>query len=427
MFAGYFADRNGMDFTLYEASSVTGGNCRTIEEGNFHFDTGAHRLHAVDGELKKLYSELLGNDLLPVDAPSSIFNDDTFFQFPLLPLNILQNLNRKELWLSSVDYLKRRVSPLNGDDFRTCSINSYGDRIASKFLLAYSEKLWGVHSQELHKEVAGNRLKGLDLVTFLLEAFKTRKAGVRHLDGAFYYPANGIGQLFRNLQQSLPPSSIKVNSSIRRIVHNEDRLLEFELMDGTVHKAEQVISTLPLNVLLKALDPAPPEHIMNVLNDIRYRSLILVHIKLKKHAVTKDATIYFPSPVFSFTRVTEPRNRSRLMTPDGHTSLVAELPCFTDAHIWRESPEVIIDKVKNELLFTNLINENDIIGSSVHRVPFAYPVLKKDYKSKSEALTEYLSQFKNLSMAGRSGLFRYTHIHDHYFRSKEIVESIVKG
>ena len=48
---GYYARKNSLDFTIYEANNHIGGNCITFRHGDFLFDSGAHRLHDKDVEI----------------------------------------------------------------------------------------------------------------------------------------------------------------------------------------------------------------------------------------------------------------------------------------------------------------------------------------------------------------------------------------
>ena len=52
-----------MKVTIYESTSLIGGNCKTITDGEFRYDTGAHRLHDKDSkvtnEIKSLLAELI--------------------------------------------------------------------------------------------------------------------------------------------------------------------------------------------------------------------------------------------------------------------------------------------------------------------------------------------------------------------------------
>jgi protoporphyrinogen oxidase len=74
-----------------------------------------------------------------------------------------------------------------------------------------------------------------------------------------------------------------------------------------------------------------------------------------------------------------------------------------------------------ELLRTGLIRETEIMGLRVHRMSHAYPVLEIGFKQALHRVTTGLRLFRNLHLAGRSGLFSYTWIHDHMRHGREIV------
>ena len=73
MALSYFALNKHIPFKLIEATNQVGGNCKTIIEGEFKFDTGAHRLHDKnnytiilnpdDGDF--YYAEKIGDKLRP--------------------------------------------------------------------------------------------------------------------------------------------------------------------------------------------------------------------------------------------------------------------------------------------------------------------------------------------------------------------------
>ena len=70
---------------------------------------------------------------------------------------------------------------------------------------------------------------------------------------------------------------------------------------------------------------------------------------LRKESVTSAATVYFPDPRIPFTRVTEPRNRSEAMSPPGHTSLVAEIPCGSGDALWRRTMRISSGSCRSHL------------------------------------------------------------------------------
>ena len=57
---GYYASKLDIDISVFEASSSIGGNCRTLIDGEFRYDTGAHRLHDKTNLLQKKLKRCLG-------------------------------------------------------------------------------------------------------------------------------------------------------------------------------------------------------------------------------------------------------------------------------------------------------------------------------------------------------------------------------
>ena len=63
------------------------------------------------------------------------------------------------------------------------------------FLINYTEKLWGRSADILQYDVAGDRLKNLDVRAMI----KQKLFGSNHhrnLDGSFYYPEHGFGSIY---------------------------------------------------------------------------------------------------------------------------------------------------------------------------------------------------------------------------------------
>ena len=89
--AGFFAHRARFDVELFEAGEVVGGNARTIVRDGFRFDTGAHRFHAKDPFVTAIVRELLGDDLIEVDAPSAIYDAGRLIDFPLRVDDLLRS------------------------------------------------------------------------------------------------------------------------------------------------------------------------------------------------------------------------------------------------------------------------------------------------------------------------------------------------
>jgi protoporphyrinogen oxidase len=409
---------------IFEATDCTGGNARTVTWKEFRFDTGAHRFHdkfpAVTSDIKAL----LGDQLISATSPSQILYQNKFVDFPLSPLNLAAALGPRKLAQAIAQFMHARLSPnFAPRSLEEYAVQAYGRTVAEEFLLGYSEKLWGAKPAQLLPEVSGQRLKGLSLKTIFVEAVRGRRAKTRHLDGQFFYPRLGIGQLMEQLAAATGSANILLQAKITRITHRNNLALSLEVNQQQTIPCERVYSTLPLNILVNILDPKPPADILAAAKSLRFRHVLLVTLFLKRDSVTPNASLYFPDRSIPITRISEPKNRSPEMAPAGFTSLCAEIPCSIHEPLWMLSDAEAEHLVTTQLSRSGLIRNTEIIGCVVHRIPFAYPILEIGSDLAVIKILNYLSPFKNLRTFGRNAAFEYTHIHNLLETARQEIET----
>ncbi len=428
--AGHFARKRGLPFKIYEAGETVGGNCRTFEHEGSLFDSGAHRFHDKDPMMTRELRNLLGDELREIRAPSQICHEGLFIDFPLSPLNLVLKLGAGTLIKGAFELVRARLSHGEaGDDFESFALRTYGRTIAELFLLGYSRKLWGMPPNRLSPVISGGRLKGLTLSAFLFEAFGGNRKRTRHLDGSFYYPRRGIRAIPERLADSCGRENILTGSRITRVFHDTRRIRAVEVNGGKIVETGGVINTLPLTVFLDMLNPAPPPEILAVSGSLRFRDLVLVVLTLDRPFLTKNASIYFPDAGLPFARMSEPRNRSPFMAPPGRTALLVECPCFREDAVWGAPDGRLIDEVRGHLVRLGLIREPDVLGGTVARLEYAYPVIERGTEEKTRRIFGYLDGLENLRSSGRVALFEYIHIHDIMRIGQETAEAmaLVRG
>lgn len=433
---GYYAKKQGLlNFTIFEAGEHAGGNCRTLkikgadcrfrvlQNGDFRFDTGAHRFHDKDPQVTEEVKTLLGNDLLRVSAPSEIFYEGKFYRFPLLLSDLTQKLEKKTLLKIVWEQLHNNREKY-AENFTEFAINQYGKTLAERFLLNYSEKLWGAPSHSLSTTIAGNRLKGLDLRSFLRSVLFGPPQNPNHLDGSFFYPRHGIGMISDKLCEFIGKRHIKLQHRISRLIHKDGKIERIVLNDDIEIQAATVINTLPLTLSIRMLEPPPPPELRAVADRIKYRHLMLCVFCLNRDAFSPNASLYFPSEEFPFTRLYEPKNRSPEMAPKGQTVIVLELPCYSNDAIWNMSETALQTEVWEALQRVKPLFPEEVIHYQTYKLPFAYPVLEVGFEERVTHLVRYFETFENLYLTGRSSLFRYLHLHDLFKAGKEVIERI---
>jgi len=422
---GWSARRRGLPFTLYEASGRVGGNCTTLQTGGFRYDSGAHRLHDRDSEVTAEMKRLLGDDLRRIDVPSQIWDEGRLIRFPLSSAELLAHLGPAQFGRAALEVVRARLAGGGPPrTFEAFALRRYGRLIAERFLLDYSAKLWGAPAAELSPEVAGQRLSGLDLRTFISESILGRSK--HHVEGIFYYPRLGIGQISERLADECGRDAIRTSAPITRLLHDGRAIRAVEIAGRERRDADAVVSSLPLGRTLAMLDPPPPPEVQRLAGAIRYRQVRLAVLFVDRPSLTCAATVYFPHRRFPFTRLSEPRNRSPEMAPPGKTSLLAEIPCHEDDELWRADDGTVIDAVRDQVEAIGWVRPGEVLGGAAHRLVNAYPILDTRCASAVEGINRYLAGFANLWLVGRSGRFVYGWIHDMIRMGVETVAEIAE-
>lgn len=415
----FYAKQAGIPFTVYEAADCVGGNAITLERDGLLFDSGAHRFHDKDVQSTRDVLKLMGEDVHLVNAPSTIYYQGSFLKFPLTPFNLLARLGPKDLITAMKSYLATKISRSNNaSNFKTNVLNRYGRFMAENFLLNYSEKLWGVTADRLLPEVSGGRLKGLSLKNIIAELLTAGKY-VPHMEGKFYYPKKGIGDLFEKMKKFCGEEHIKTGKRVTGLLHDNQCIKAIEINGEEKIKAEVIVSTLPNTLLAKGFSPSIPD-LSEKLSGLRFRHVMLVVLIIDKPSVTAAASIYFPGEDFLFTRVVEPKNRSKWMAPANKTALVAEVPYFE----LEQGENELIEKTIEQLEGAGLLKKEQVINNFTYNIPYAYPVLEQGVDKILNDVNNQLKTLENLHVLGRGATFSYTHIHDMMAEGRKLVASL---
>ena len=422
---GYWAHKSGLPFTIYEAKDRVGGNSVTIKHGQFLFDSGPHLLQTKDVEMTNEILDLLPGHFQSIVLPVQTYFDGNLVDFPFSPLNLLKTVGIPFLAKTVLEITRQKFARNKSGNFEEFATYTYGKSMARQFVLNYSEKLWGRPCSQLSPRIAGQQLRGMNVMTFLIEIFRGRTAKIRHLGGTIYYPKYGFGTIPESLAAICEAKNIRTGCRVTSIIHELDQIRLIELNGKMMETTDEVISTIPINLLIQLLRPKPPEPILEIADTIQFRALILVVIFLRKPSATESISIHFPDPRIPFTRIHEPKKRSRHMAPNDQTSLVAEIPCQEDDAIWNLQDEALIARVVEGLQEVKVMTRDELIDAKVVRLSNAYPILDSGYDHKIQQLSAYLKNFGNLKITGRTGRFAYLSLHHIMKDAKKTISNYV--
>jgi protoporphyrinogen oxidase len=491
------------DVTVLEATKEFGGISRTVKHNGNRMDIGGHRFFSKDDRIMRWWKNILplqgapsyddkklgrhhdlepgGPDpeqtdkvMLKRHRVSRIFWNHHFLDYPIsLTPGLLKALGFKLTMEVGFSYLYSMVHKLPEDNLENFYINRFGRKLYSMFFEGYTAKVWGRPPKEISADWGAQRVKGLDVVAVLKNAFLKLMPKKRDnsqvetsLIEEFWYPKLGPGQLWETVEQQCVDQGATVitDAKVTEIVREHGTISAVRYVDAkgksTELKADEFISSMPLKDLLNAMDAAPvddraaksgkagaakavPKDMVTVANGLPYRDFITIGLLVKRLRITNttdiptlgnppivpDCWIYVQDPGYKVGRVQLFNNWSPYLVKDVDNTVWVGLEYFCQEgdEFWTMNDEEATAFAIKELTRMRLINgPQDVLDSHRELVKKAYPAYFDTYDRMPE-LAEYLDSFGNLYCVGRNGQHRYNN-QDHSMASAiEAVGNIKDG
>lgn len=414
--AGAWLTRAGQHATILEKVNQVGGLARTISHGNFHFDLGGHRFLTNNQQVQNFVTELLGDDLLTVPRKSQIYINGKYIDYPLSPSNALFGMGLANTGSILFDYGKEKlrniIRPRILTSLEDWVVSQFGRTMFNLYFKNYSEKVWGIDCKNISKEWVAKRIDGLSLWQFIQHSLvKFRSSKAKTLTDTFHYPRTGIGELSDRLCDLVTSrNSVRTGANVEKIFHAGRKITGIEYTDGKKTSSIQgarYISSIPVTKLIQKMSPTPPECVCDAAASIQFRSLVIVALFVKKEKMTDLTWMYFPGSDVPFGRIHEPKNWSCDLAPPGKSHIIAEYFCNTGDATWQSPDETLAELTASHLENFGFFKKREVIDSCVLRIPFAYPVFDVYYRDHLKVITDFLKNFDNLHLVGRSGMFSY--------------------
>jgi protoporphyrinogen oxidase len=197
--------------------------------------------------------------------------------------------------------------------------------------------------------------------------------------------------------------------------------------DGREHTidCDILLSTLPLPVFVNMTTPALPPAVIERAARLRYRSLKLIYIALKRPQMTDYHWVYLLDQQFRVNRLSEQKNVSSEMVPKDRTILCIELSLWKDEPLWNASDEEVYRLALGDLMKMGYgVTESEVDAYYVTDIPTAYPVYELNFEQNLIPVLEGVHEMRNVMTLGRHGLFLNNSMDDNVGLGFQIADHI---
>ena len=421
--AGYELVKNNQPVVLIEKQNQAGGMSQTKKFQDHFYDLGPHRFFSKSKIVNDLWQEVLGDDFLEIPRLTRIYYRKKFFQYPLVFLDSFVKLGLKDSLWAVFSLLSMKIKRLfirkPEVSFEDWVSNRFGRKLFNTFFKSYTEKLWGLSTKDLSARWASQRIKNLSLVSALKDSLIKAKHGkVQTLIDKFHYPKYGAGMMYEKMAEIIEKKhgEIIYGWEVIKIKHNNNKIEAVVIKKGDETKeinGKNFISSLPIDELIKKMEPITSEPVSDAAKNLKFRSLVIITLMVNTKKVFPDNWIYVHEPDLQVNRIQDYSNwGSHLKENQDQTMIGIEYACWLDDQLWNMSDEEWIAKAKKDFLTLELVAKEKIGQGIVNKIIEAYPVYAFDYQNNLDTIFEYLKQFKNFQTIGRSGMFHYNNM-DH--------------
>jgi UDP-galactopyranose mutase len=463
----------GKDALLIDQNERIGGWCRSFIDRGFTFDYAGHIMFSTDPYVHGLYKMLLGDNIHWQNREAWIYSKSVYTRYPFqgalygLPpdtikeciigaiearfgslkskaddhskkLNgasgALTNASAKSCATPTAPGAADQVKDCCGDGIAEADVDLvekaalaqavahthepdnfeefinkvWGWGIAKHFAIPYNRKIWAVDLKEMETSWLGGRVPLPDLEQMIQGALEPAPAPMGP-NARFGYPLKGG---FQSLMDGFLP-------------HIEDRLMLNTKVTGfspsaktltlstgqTVHY-DQLVSTMPLPVLIRmAGDEAPPE-VQKAAQGLRHTSVKCVNIGVGREKVSDKHWIYYPEDTV-FHRIFVQGNASPHCNPPGGFGFTCEITYSPSKPLPCDGEELIQLCIKDAIRVGFIREDDAILASNVIDMPYAYVVYDHARPHNIAIIRAWLSKH-DIVLVGRYSEWEYYNS-DHAF------------
>ncbi|HEY0396771.1 MAG TPA: FAD-dependent oxidoreductase [Acidimicrobiia bacterium] len=369
--AGYrLAELGYEDWDILEASDYVGGLATSFtDEAGFTYDIGGHVMFSHYGYYDDLVDRLMGGDYTELNREAWVWMENRFLPYPFQ--NNIRGLEPQTVFECVTGLIEAQRRDHRPTNFAEWIDAVFGAGIGRHFMVPYNFKVWATPAELMNYVWIGERVSVVDTEAILRNVILGEDQASWGPNNTFRYPLRGgTGFLYEGMRRFVEPN-LHLECAVTSIDPDARKV---ETSDGRVWPYDVLLSTMPLNHLIRKTESVP-DAVEAAAAGLRWSGSHIVGVGLDRPAETTKNWIYFPEPDVPFYRVTYLSNYSPYITPEpGQTLFLTETS--TSPHK-PEDEATIVERVIDGLVQTGLMTEADrnlVVTTWLCSPKMSYPI-----------------------------------------------------
>ena len=395
------------NFTMLEARHKVGGLASSETSPNgFTYDIGGHVLFSHYEYFDRLFDKLMGDEYQELLRESWVWMEERFLPYPFQ--NNIKYLSKETVFECLMGIIEAQKQPLDLSrfaNFEELIYGVFGAGIAKHFMMPYNFKVWAHPPRMMNKEWIGERVSVVDIKRVLGNVIHDRDDAGWGPNSTFKYPLyGGTGGLFERIVPYVQ-DHLRLDAEV---AHIDTAAKEVALKDGTREPYDVLLSTMPMDKLVHAMNGETPEEVRAEAKRLRHSGSYIVGVGIKQPVPSKKCWMYFPESNAPFYRLTYLSNYSPEVVPDAarYYSLLAEVSHSEFKPVNRET---VVDETIQGLVNTRMISDadrKDIVDAYLIERDYTYPTPSLE-RDRALATIHPFLESRDIYSRGRFGAWRY--------------------
>ncbi len=390
----------GLTPTVYDAREVPGGHTASYRLDNgFVFDDGPHISFSAIDQVKNLFAESVDQEYVAFTAYVDNYYEGHWVEHPAV-------VNLKGLPEPLVNKVLDDFRAVHGQEpgpinnYLDWLVATYGRTYAEKFPAVYGKKYHTCEAVDMNTDWLGPRLYQPDLDEVVAGATSDTSADAHYIK-EFRYPKKGgfqsyLDKFFERANPNLGHEATSIDPKAKTVTFG----------NGTVVEYDELISSVPLPLLVPMVEGAPAD-VIEASKKLSCSQCVLVNIGVDREDLSPAHWRYIYDLDLDAVRLSFPHMFSPEVVPPGHGAVQVEVYFSDKYRPFDGNTDAVVQTVIGNLKHMGVLREDEnIVFSEGRWVPWANVIFDLDTNPALAKVHPFLDE-AGITYCGRYGDWAY--------------------